>query len=58
MSFDKLTPESALYWRCLAEHLHKADSDAEEHAEKIIPVAANFTKFIHECVPYQLFTIL
>lgn len=50
ISVDELTPENTLYWRCLAEYMHKEDAEADELAEKIIPVAATFSKFIAECV--------
>ena len=47
--FNELTPESALYWRCLAEHLNKEHTDDnDELAEKIIPVVSTFANYIHE----------
>jgi hypothetical protein len=41
---DKLTSENALYWRCLAQHLHAEGGDMEEELDKIIP---NLTPFCH-----------
>jgi condensin complex subunit 3 len=43
---DKLTPENALYWRCLAQHLHAGGGDMEEELDKIIPDLTPFCQYI------------
>ncbi|XP_069689103.1 condensin complex subunit 3 isoform X2 [Periplaneta americana] len=40
---DKLTSENALFWRCLAEHLHK---EGDEDLDDIIPDLTPFCQYV------------
>jgi condensin complex subunit 3 len=43
---DKLTSENALYWQCLAQHLHAKGEELEEELDKIIPNLTPFCQYI------------
>ncbi|ELT89300.1 hypothetical protein CAPTEDRAFT_225765 [Capitella teleta] len=43
---EKLNCESALYWRCLTEHLRGLGSEGEEFMEKIIPTLSQYCAYV------------
>ena len=47
---DKLSCESALYWRCLCEHLRSLGADADEFLDKVLPVGIVYAKFLRRSV--------
>ncbi|XP_068227080.1 condensin complex subunit 3 [Palaemon carinicauda] len=46
IEYGQLRPESALYWRCFAQHLR--NEGAEEALETIIPDLSKFSNYVHE----------
>jgi condensin complex subunit 3 len=43
---EKLTPENALYWRCLAQHLYTQGEEMVEELDSIIPNLTPFCQYI------------
>ncbi|XP_071521422.1 condensin complex subunit 3 [Panulirus ornatus] len=52
VNLDELQPESALYWRCLAEHLQ--NEGAEDALEIILPELTHFCSYVHKYVMMEL----
>ncbi|KAK4302655.1 hypothetical protein Pmani_025270 [Petrolisthes manimaculis] len=48
VNYDKLHPESALYWRCLAQHLR--NEGAEEALDSILPELTRFCQYLQEYI--------
>ncbi|XP_039258704.2 condensin complex subunit 3-like [Styela clava] len=46
ISFDILTPESALYWCELCQFLRSKGVDCEEHLEKLLPSLTEFCEYL------------
>ncbi|KAL8613334.1 hypothetical protein ACOMHN_052573 [Nucella lapillus] len=46
----KLTCESAMYWRELCSHVHKAGTDYEQHLDMVLPACLHFCDYLHSVV--------
>ncbi|XP_076461529.1 condensin complex subunit 3-like isoform X2 [Babylonia areolata] len=47
---DKLTCESAMYWRELCSYVHKAGTDYEQHLDMVLPACLNFCSYLNRVV--------
>ncbi|XP_021917110.1 condensin complex subunit 3 isoform X2 [Zootermopsis nevadensis] len=43
---EKLTPENALFWRCLAQYLHRQGEEMVEELDSVIPNLTPFCQYI------------
>ena len=48
---ERLTCESALYWRCLCEHMRSLGAAVDESIDKVIPSGVAYAKFLRGYVP-------
>jgi len=50
MVAEKLSCESALYWRSLCEHLRSLGTEADEFLDKVLPTGIVYAKFLRGSV--------
>lgn len=47
---DKLSCETAVYWRSLCEHLRSLGAEADEFLDKVLPTGVVYAKFLRRSV--------
>ncbi|KAG7157088.1 Condensin complex subunit 3-like, partial [Homarus americanus] len=52
---EDLRPESAIYWRCLAQHLR--NEGAEEALDSVLPELTHFCSYVHDYVMMEVLEI-
>ena len=43
---DRLTCESAVYWRCVCEHIRSLGPSGDDYADKVIPSGVVYSKYL------------
>ena len=48
ISYERLTPEVAIYWRLLVEHLKSLKDRGDELMDEVLPLASEFCDYVQE----------